>query len=143
MMLFSRRLVTRRILVYRQRRAQATLFSGKATLTEVGQQVSAEQAPVTLYFKVDHRLAEPGFAINIGDGIGLVDDVDQVYGFGDAPEHGVHADQQFEAVRLTRPVGFAQVGERTLGVDCVMPKIGNDGCARIVATPTQFGRGRN
>ena len=51
---------------------------------------------------IDHELTKLGFIIGVFDGVGLVDDIDKMTGFGDPPEHLVEAN-------LDIPV-FTEVG---------------------------------
>jgi|GEM_PF-3982891 len=48
------------------------------------------------------------------------------HGFGDAPEHGVDAEQQFECFSLFGTVGFFQVGERVFCIGFVQAQVGDD-----------------
>ena len=60
-----------------------------------------------------HGLAQLGLLVRMVDQVGLVDDVDQMARFGDAPEHPVDAEAQFPFAAAQRAaqqqIGFAQI----------------------------------
>ena len=61
-----------------------------------------------------HRLAQFDFLVGIFDEVGLIDDIDQIARFRDAPEHPVDSEANlpftFAQRAVQQQVGFAQVG---------------------------------
>ena len=70
----------------RQGAAQAGLVPGEGAFAEAGQDEEAEVAPVAQQVQVGHGLAQLVFRVDVLDQVGLVDDIDQMARFGDAPE---------------------------------------------------------
>ena len=80
----------------------------------IGQGEEFQNAPLRRPGEVGHGLAQFAFLVGMFHEVGLVDDVDEVLRFRDAPEHAVHAQPQlpFPVAGFTehQKVGFAQVG---------------------------------
>ena len=69
---------------------------------------------------MDHGLAQLDLLVGMLDEIGLVDDIDRIAGFGDAPEHPVDAQAQLPlavaGLSEQQQIGFAQIDMGALGV---------------------------
>ena len=72
-------------------------------------------------------MTELVFAVDIFHRVGLIDDVDQVTGFGDSPEDLAHAHQQRPALGLVRPVELPNVRVGAVIVVSVPADEGDEG----------------
>src|SRR5690606_31687695 len=82
--------------------------------------------------EVHHGLAEVVLAVGIFHQVDLVDDVDQVNGFGDAPEHLVDPGPQLPVPFDAVPVEFADISVGALAVVLVPAQDGGEGEAVAV-----------
>ena len=140
--LISRRFVDGTIAVDRQRRSQPAVDTRVVTLPEIRHDVGTQQSPILLPGEIHHRLAELVLAVDVAGGIRLVDDVHQVRGLGDAPEHRVDAREQLDRVALPRPVGLLQIDQVAFLVHRVPAQERNDRGTLVAfrIAPAQLGR---
>ena len=109
------------LIVHDEREAQAAVAPLERTRTVIGHTEYFECAPVAEPGGVRHRLSQFGLSVRMLDEVDLVDDIDQVLRFGDAPEQLVDAQAQLptaladfaeqQQVRFVHiEVGAARVG---------------------------------
>ena len=106
-------LVGRKVVVDPERRAQPAGAAREGAQAVVGDREQLGRAPVAGEREMGHGLAQLGLLVRMVDQVGLVDDVDQMARFGDAPEHPVDAEAQFPFAAAQRAaqqqIGFAQI----------------------------------
>ena len=105
--------------IHRKRPAQTSILAGKCALAEPGQEIGFQQAPVALPGHTQGLLAQLVFAVTVLDRIGLVDDVDEVAGFGHAPEHLDGAGLQRDRVATIAIIGLSNVEVRAFIIHTV------------------------
>ena len=93
----------------------------KHAFPEVRQDKNAERPEIALDIQIEHRLPQLRLTVGIFDGIVLIDDVDQVARFRDAPEHLVDADDRVPSVAQMQPVPRPQVGMGTVRIIRIEP----------------------
>ena len=93
-------------------RAKASLAPRKRPLAKPGQHEEIDRPPVADEGEVDERLAELVLAVDVLHEVRLVDDVDQVIGLGDSPEHPADADAKVRGVEhpLVQQLAHIEVG---------------------------------
>ena len=111
--------VERGIRVDDERAAQPALDAGEGAFAKTGQEIGFQPSPSGLPGQADGRLAQLVLAIAVFDPVGLVDDVDQMSGLGDAPEHldQTGLDSQLVADKAVK--AFAQIGMAARIIDGV------------------------
>ena len=107
-------------------RAQASLAPRKSPLAKPGQHEEIDGAPVADEGEVDERLAELVLAVDILHEVRLVDDVDEVIGLGDSPEHPADADAKLRRVEHPLVQQFPHVEMRPFVVRAVQPHEGRE-----------------
>ena len=83
------------LVFYYERQAQATRSARKGADAVIGQPQYFHHTPIARPGEMHHRLPQLGLSGRMFDEIDLVDDIDQVLRFGDAPEHLIDAHAQF------------------------------------------------
>jgi len=75
--------------------------------------------------EIDHRLAELLLGIGVVDVVRLIDDIDEVTGFGLSPENLAKTNHQIPVVGKVLPICLAQVEMCSPAVDVIEARIGN------------------
>ena len=91
MPLFGPALILHPLVVHESSEAQATASARVDTRTVIRQPEEFQGTPIAGPRDVDHGLPQLHFAVGMFEEVDLVDDIDQVLRFGNAPEHPVHA----------------------------------------------------
>jgi hypothetical protein len=68
------------------------------TLTEKRQHEQVNRTPIACQRKIDHRLAQFVFRIDVFHPVGLIDDVDQMHDLSDPPKNLAHTQPQFKII---------------------------------------------
>ena len=105
-------------------RAKASLAPRKCPLAKPGQHEQIDHAPVADEGEVDERLAELVLAVDVLHEVRLVDDVDEVPGLGDSPEHPADADAKLRGVEHPLVLQLAHIEVRALVVRGIEPQEG-------------------
>lgn len=124
-----------------QRRAQASLAAGEGAFAEPGQQKEVERAVFQYLGDAHHGLAQLVLAVDVLDQVGLIDDVDQVLGFGHPPEYLVDAGANLPAVGYVEVVELADISVGAFFVRAVDPQEGDDSQPPLAVAPAmaEFG----
>ena len=114
---------------HRQPQAAAPARIGEPPM--VGHAEQLQRPPIARPGEVGHGLSEPHFLVRMLNEVDLIDDVDQVLRFGDAPKDAISAQAQFPLVvpnvAEQQQIGFAHVEVGTLGVPGIVAKERNEG----------------
>src|SRR5690606_6940074 len=93
-----------------------SLPPGISTFPKIGQYKKIQGAPVMQGGKMQHRLTQFIFAIGRFDPICLVNNIDQMLGFGDAPEYPINTQVNFPVVTYMKIFQFANIKMTTLRI---------------------------
>ena len=120
----GRALVGNPLLVERNAGSEAALAPGQRPFAVERHGEEFQHAPVRRPGEMGHELAHPALFVRVVGQVDLVDDVDQVMEFGDAPEHPVDAEPRLPLavaeLAEQQEVGLAQVGVGPVGVRAVV-----------------------
>ena len=101
---------------------QAPLPPRVGPLAKPRQHVEIERAPVADESEVDQRLADLVLAVDVLHQVRLVDDVDELVGLGDAPEHAADADPKLGLVEHPLVQQLPHVEARAPAVGRIEPQ---------------------
>ena len=82
------------LVFYHERQAQAARSARKGAGAVIGQTQYFHHTPIARPSEMDHGLPQLGLSGRMFDEIDLIDYIDQVLRFGDAPEHLIDAHAQ-------------------------------------------------
>ena len=127
------RLVNGAVVIHRDADPRSPVRPGEGALAKARQEEQLQVAQGGDPGEVDHRLAQVILAVGIFHQIHLVDDIDQMGGFSDAPEYLGDPGAQFPVPLDTVPVEFADIAMAALAVALVPAQEGGDGEAVALA----------
>ena len=117
------------------RKAWTTIFRREGALPKPGQHKQVHYTPVPDDAEINHWLAQFFLAIKTFNQVGLIDNVHQMYGFGDAPEDLANTGQHLPVICRMYPGQLPQVAMGAVIIALVIAVEGFEGENVVTAIP--------
>ncbi len=126
----------------RQWSTKPAIARRKRALTKTGQEECAEGPVIGEPLDTDHWLTQFVLLVDVLDLIGLIDDIDQMARFRDAPEDAADTEPEGPGIGQMLPAGLTNIEMAAFPIVGVDPQEWDDGQAviRIVPIVPKFGR---